>query len=296
MDRKHLIFIGLTPEVGEKKKVPIPPKKPSKGTNPAGKTRNQWWGRSSAWKDESKTEESQPWPKQDAAKRMSCNWSWEQKKEYDSMERKAKQPWARTSAWTEEWKTAVTHEECAWEQKEAQPWPKQDAAKRMSCDWSWEQKEEYDSMERKAKQPWARTSAWTEEGKTAVTHEACLWEQKAAQPRPEHGNTKGMSCNWYWKLKKEDASAGGRIEQQWPRTSAWTDESKTAVTPKVSGWQEEEAEPRPKEDNTERIPPFWNGEPTDAPEGAERRARVQWVRVRARRAAEKLYPSKIFLF
>ena len=235
MDRKHLIFIGLTPEVGEKKKVPIPPKKPSKGTNPAGKTRNQWWGRSSAWKDESKTEESQPWPKQDAAKRMSCNWSWEQKKEYDS-------------------------------------------------------------MERKAKQPWARTSAWTEEGKTAVTHEACLWEQKAAQPRPEHGNTKGMSCNWYWKLKKEDASAGGRIEQQWPRTSAWTDESKTAVTPKVSGWQEEEAEPRPKEDNTERIPPFWNGEPTDAPEGAERRARVQWVRVRARRAAEKLYPSKIFLF
>ena len=80
------------------------------------------------------------------------------------------------------------------------------------------------------------------------------------------------------------------------RTSGCTDESKMTVTPKASSWQEEEAEPRPKQDDAERIPPFWNGVPTDGTEGAERRAREQWVRVRARRAAEKLYPSKIFLF
>ena len=151
-------------------------------------------------------------------------------------------------------------------------------------------------MERKAKQPWAWTSEWTEEWKTALTPEARAWEQKEAQPRPKHEDTEEMSSNCYWKSKKEDWSAGGRIKQQWPRTSAWPDESKTAVTPKVAAWQEEEAQPRAKQENTERIPPFWNGEPTDAPEGAERRAREQWVRVRARRVAEKSYPPKIVLF
>ena len=106
-----------------------------------------------------------------------------------------------------------------------------------------------------------------------------------------------MSSYWHWEQKKEECdSAESKVKEPWGRTSAWRDESKMTVTPKASSWQEEEAEPRPEQDNSERIPPFWNGEPTDAPEGAERRAREQWVRVRARRVAEKSYPPKIVLF